>query len=158
MNNLKIRKAFLHELPILLDFEQQIIQAERQFGITIQTGKVNYYNIKAFIESEDAQVLVAEFEGELIGSGSAKIKKSDPYLNHKYHSYLGFMYVSEEHRGKGVIRLIIDGLLEWSKEKGVSEICLDVYHKNNAAINAYEKIGFTPNLVEMRLDLKELNN
>lgn len=156
MNKVIIRKSQLSELSQLLEFEQKIIQAERSYGITIRDDEINYYDLEEFIKSDNSEVVVAELDGQLIASGSAKIKKSDSYLTHDYHSYLGFMYVAPEHRGKGVISLIMKSLMEWSKQKGVAEICLDVYHKNDAAIKAYEKIGFTPNLVEMRLDVNDL--
>ena len=67
------------------------------------------------------------------------------------------MFVAPNYRGKGVNKLITDALLHWCKEQGVYEIRLDVYDTNPAALRAYEKAGFKNNLINMRLDLRDLN-
>ena len=48
--------------------------------------------------------------------------------------------------------MIIDYLLNWGKEKGYSEFQLDVYAPNISAIKAYEKAGFTPETLTMRIN------
>ena len=65
------------------------------------------------------------------------------------------MFVEPEYRGQRINQLIVDGLIQWSRSKGVYEIILDVYDGNTAAIRAYEKVGFEKNLVQMRLNLEE---
>ena len=70
-------------------------------------------------------------------------------------AYLGFMFVREEHRGQGINKLIIQGLVDWTRTKGVNEMRLEVYDGNEAAVKAYEKAGFTKNLVEMRIRLDD---
>jgi GNAT superfamily N-acetyltransferase len=63
------------------------------------------------------------------------------------------MYVVPEYRGKGVNRKIIEVLKQWSVSQNVTEVRLEVYIKNLAAIKAYEKAGFTPHMMEMRMGL-----
>jgi GNAT superfamily N-acetyltransferase len=63
------------------------------------------------------------------------------------------MYTDPDCRGNGVNRLVMDALIDWSKEKGIYEIVLEVYDKNSPAIKAYEKVGFTKSLTEMTLSL-----
>lgn len=60
------------------------------------------------------------------------------------------MFVSPECRGQGLNKLVIDALIEWCREKGLSEVRLDVYNGNDQAIKAYEKSGFNAHLIEMR--------
>jgi GNAT superfamily N-acetyltransferase len=146
-----LRKALLTDHSTLLDFERGIIEAERPYDPTLQVGSINYYDLIELMHSDDAEVLVVEYNGEAIASGYARIKVAQEYLKHKEYSYLGFMFVKENHRGKGVNKLIIDGLLEWSKRKGLDEIRLQVYDDNESAIKAYEKVGFKKHMIEMRL-------
>jgi GNAT superfamily N-acetyltransferase len=61
------------------------------------------------------------------------------------------MYVVPSYRGKGIIGDIIERLIKWSNEKNIYEIQLDVYAENAWAIRAYEKKGFKPDLLKMRL-------
>jgi ribosomal protein S18 acetylase RimI-like enzyme len=64
------------------------------------------------------------------------------------------MYVRTEHRGKGVNQKILDALLDWARESGLTEVRLEVYNENQPAVRAYDKAGFTANLLEMRMELK----
>ncbi len=145
-----VRSATIDELPLLQAFEQQIIEAERPYDDDIKT-KTSYYDLGALIESDQSQVLVAEVNGELVGSGYAKIRPSKHYLEHERHSYLGFMYVKPEYRGRGVIQKIIAELAAWSKAQGLSDIFLEVYADNKKALKAYEKSGFKQALLEMKM-------
>jgi ribosomal protein S18 acetylase RimI-like enzyme len=155
---LTIRTASLDDLNILLDFEQQIIQTERPFDITIQDGKIHYYDIAKMIGLPDIEVMVAQWGSEIIGSGYARIESSKIFLKHSKHAYLGFMYVKPEHRGKGVNQKIIEALQQWAVKRGVTEFRLDVYNDNLPAIKAYQKMGFTKLLIEMRMGTNTLIN
>ncbi|ANF51236.1 acetyltransferase [Chryseobacterium glaciei] len=147
-----VRKATEQDLEILLEFEQGIVSSERPFNETLKDGKIHYYDLHALILSPDAHLVVVEENNEIIASGYALIKKSEKnYNNFKEYGYLGFMYVKPEHRGKGVNQLIVDALISWVKDKGISEIRLDVYDQNESAVKAYEKAGFEPLLLTMRL-------
>jgi GNAT superfamily N-acetyltransferase len=149
-----LRKAELADHPMLLAFEQGIINAERPYDPTLKEGEIHYYDLKELIFSENAEVLVVEYNGEVIASGYAKIKIAEDYFIHSTYSYLGFMYVNESHRGKGVNKIIIDGLVNWSKNRGLTEIRLQVYDDNESALKAYEKVGFKKHMVEMRMITK----
>jgi GNAT superfamily N-acetyltransferase len=151
-----IRKATLSDLNQLLDFEQALIAVERPMDITIQDSKISYYDIASFIEADDTEVIVATHKGVVVASGYARIKDDRHYLKHDKQGYLGFMYVIEEHRGKGLNKRILDTLIKWCKEKGIFEIRLDVYQENPRAIRAYEKAGFKKHMITMRLDANDL--
>src|SRR5688572_4914986 len=156
MDQVIIRAANLSDLELLLKFEQAIIENERPFDETIRSGDdVHYYDLEALISSPDAEVVVAEVGGEIIGSGYARIERSDPYLKHKEHSYLGFMYVVPEHRGKGINKKIVGALEDWTLSRGVTEMQLEVYAENAVAIRAYEKSGYTRLILQMRKELAD---
>ena len=150
MNNIQIRSATIEDLPSLLKFEEGIISAERPFDETLAAEKFHYYDLGARIKDTEAEVVVAEIDGIVIGSGSAVIKKGNSYNTFDDYSFLGFMYVEPAFRGKGVNQLIIAKLVEWSGKKGLKEIRLQVYSDNLPAIKAYEKVGFKKILTEMR--------
>jgi ribosomal protein S18 acetylase RimI-like enzyme len=150
---IEIRPAEPHEIHVLLEFEKGIIEAERPFDKTLREGEIHYYDLLELIESPNAEVLVAVVEDQLVGSGYAKILQAKPYQTFTEYAYLGFMYVKPEFRGQGVNQKVMDGLLQWSKNKGLSEVRLEVYKDNERAKKAYSKIGFTPNLLEMRIGI-----
>lgn len=149
-----VRQAKIEEIETLLEFEQGVITAERPFDPTLKEGEIHYYDLAKLIESPLSSVFVAELDGELIASGYVSEKEAKDYLKHERYAYLGFMYVKPEHRGKGVNQKILDALLNWAKQRGLTEIRLEVYSENQPAIKAYEKAGFKSLLLEMRMEIE----
>ncbi|TYA69951.1 GNAT family N-acetyltransferase [Seonamhaeicola marinus] len=152
-----VRIATLDDLPVLLSFEQGIIEAERPFDPTIKEGSINYYDIAELITNTDSEVFVAEIENEIVASGYVKIKPDRHYLKHIQQGYLGFMFVDKTHRGKRLNQHIINALLNWCRARQIDEIRLHVYQDNLPAIKAYEKAGFKKHMINMRLNLNEID-
>lgn len=150
-----VRKASLNDLPTLLEFEQGLIEAERPMDPTIKAGNISYYDISLLIKNDNSDVFVVENNGKILASGYAKILDDRHYLKHEKQGYLGFMFVPNEHRGKGLNKLIMDALVNWCKEMKVYELRLDVYDSNNPAIRAYEKAGFKKHLINMRFNIED---
>ena len=148
--SITIRKATIDDVPTLLRFEQGVVVTERPFDPTLKPHPNSYYDIPRMIEDPSVQLVVAECGGQLVGCGYARIEASKHYLRHQSHAYLGFMYVEPEWRGKNVNQMIIDNLEQWTVSKGLTEMRLEVYVENLAAIKAYEKTGFSKLLVQMR--------
>lgn len=150
---LTTRSATPADLPVLLQFEQGIITAERPFDPTLKPDPISYYDVGAMIEDPDVEVVVA-CDGDLIvGSGYAKEKPSDHYVAPPTHCFLGFMFVHPDYRGRGVNGLVTDALLDWARARGHTEVQLRVYDENESAIKAYEKKGFRKYMVTMRREV-----
>lgn len=146
------RPARLEDLNTLLEFEQGVITAERPYDPTLDEDPITYYDLKELMVSNDAQVVVVEYDSEVIASGYALKKRARAYLEHEFYSYLGFMYTHPAFRGKGINAMVVEALKDWSGKKGLTEIRLTVYDENRAAIRAYEKIGFKKHIIEMRIE------
>lgn len=149
-----IREATKKDIKVLLEFEQGMVAAERPFDSTLIEGEIHYYDLDYLIDSPNAVVMVAEEDHQVVASGYALLQKAKKqYYNFEEYAYLGFMFVKSEYRGKGINQLVLDQLLKWTKSKGISEVRLDVYDQNESAVKAYEKAGFEPLLLTMRLKL-----
>ena len=149
--NFEIRTAVLEDLETLKEFEQEIISYERPFAPNLKKNPIIYYDIKDLIVRADAEVLVVVVDKLLVGSGYALINKSPPYKDPEHYAYLGFMYVAPDHRGKGLNGALCTKLIDWAKDRNITEVQLDVYAQNKSALDAYTKIGFKPDLLKMRL-------
>jgi len=149
-----IRSARKDDLSTLLEFEQGVIDAERPMDVDLKIDHINYYNIEALIESAQCELAVAEIGGIIVGSGYAKIMDAKSWHTFDRYAYLGFMYTLPNYRGKGINPMLVNYLKDWCRSKGVMNLALEVYHNNPGAIRAYEKVGFEPRLVEMRIQLK----
>lgn len=150
-----IRTARLEDLPVLLEYEQGVISAERPFDPTLKKGSTHYYDLKEMIVADHIEIVVAETGSKIVGCGYARIEKAKPYLAYNEHAYLGFMFVHPDHRGQGLNAKIIAALREWSLSRNITEMRLEVYYENTSAISAYEKIGFARHMIEMRLRISE---
>ncbi len=150
-----IRRAKIEELETLLGFEQGIVTAERPLNPTLKDGEIHFYDLAKLLGSPLAAIFVAELEGDLIASGFVLEKEASDSLKHDRYAYLGFMYVKPEYRGKGVNQKVLDALLNWAKERGLTEVRLEVYSENSAAVRAYEKAGFVSHLLEMRMEIEK---
>ena len=147
-----IREATAADLPILLDFEQALIAYERPFAPNLRKEKISYYDLSAYIKATDIRVVVAEIDGQLVGSGYALIKENKAYKAPQFYVYLGFMYVVSEYRGQGINSQIMKDLIDWGKTQGYTEFQLDVYAENESALKAYAKAGLVPEILTMRID------
>ncbi len=164
MEDIIIRAATLADIEQLKEFEQGVIKAERPFDPELNPDPVCYYDLEQLIKQDNCYLAVAESSGDkqqnrLVGCGYARIEKAKPYVNYRFFSYLGFMYVEPAFRGQGINQLVINYLANWSAEQGVTMLHLDVFAENVAAIRAYQKVGFNARLVEMRCDIaKNMGN
>ncbi len=148
-----IRRANLHDVEQLLQFEQGVISAERPFEPMLKEEGVRYYDIRKMMTDPQVDWVVAGQGGTLLACGFARIEAAKPYLKHQQHAYLGLMYVHPDYRGKGINGLIIKELKKLVQARGVKEMRLEVYAQNHSAIKAYEKEGFTSHIIQMRMSL-----
>lgn len=153
MQEITLREATLDDIPTLLKFEQRVIEAERPYDRNLKETDISYYDLNALITADNVTLMIAEVGNQLIGCGYAEIRESKQCHRHDKHSYLGFVYVDSEFRGQGVNKILIDSLIQWSKERHADQFHLDVYAENQNAIRAYEKSGFRKDFINMSLSL-----
>ncbi len=151
MENFNIREASEYDLTSLIEFEQEIIKAERAFDNSLKEGEIHYYDFQDLIASPQAKILVAEIDNNIVGAGYAVLKDAEPFLKHCKYAYIGLMYVRPLYRGRGINQQILQTLKDWVMEKQIREIRLVVYDENTIAKNAYKKAGFKGHVLEMRM-------
>jgi GNAT superfamily N-acetyltransferase len=150
---IEIRQARASDIETLLSFEKGIVETERPFGDMLKEGEIHYYDLAELIRLDSAEVVVASVDGEIAGSGYAKIVQAKAYLKFTAYAHLGFMYVKPAFRAQGINKKILESLIDWAKRHGITEVRLEVYDENTVAKTAYLKAGFKPNLLEMRMGI-----
>lgn len=148
------RQANNEDLPILLQFEQGIVAAERPFDPTFKPDPINFYDVGMMVKDPNVCVIVALDGNLIVGSGYAKERPSDPFIYPSTHCFVGLMFVRPAYRGRGINGLVTDALLSWARSRGLTEVHLQVYDDNVAAVRAYEKAGFKKGIVTMIQSLK----
>ena len=96
-------------------------------------------------------VLVAELDGEVLGWGCL----------HPYHTRPAYrfttedsVYVHQDHRGRGVGRLILARLVEIARENGFHTIMAGMSEGNEASVRLHASFGFTEVGIEREVGYK----
>jgi GNAT superfamily N-acetyltransferase len=153
--SITVRRAVSEDLAILLQFEQGLIKAELPMDDTIIRNEItHYYDIPAMLDDKHTIILLAEMDGHAVGCGYGKILENNRWSVNKSYGYIGFMYVDEAYRGRGISDMIIKDLCQWFRENNLNEVRLKVYEKNESAIKAYLKSGFNEHMKEMRFTIQ----
>lgn len=106
-------------------------------------------------QAEDAAVLVAELEKEIVGFAYLEFEARNYADLLENAVWLHDIYIEDAVRGKSVGKLLIEASAETAKELGANKLMLSVAAKNEFARNFFETQGFKPTMVEMMLDLTE---
>ena len=153
MTPITVRRATSADLDAILRFQQGVVDAERPYDSTLKDGAIRYYDFEQLLNSEQVHFVIAEVDGVAIGCGFARIDTAKPYVKHDRVGYLGLMYVEPAYRGRGVNSAVMVELQRWCRAQRVGELRLEVYPGNASAVKAYEKAGFMPQMLEMRMPL-----
>lgn len=97
-------------------------------------------------------LLVAEHPAE--GSlGVAYAETAADYFTREPHGHLAILAVTEPAEGRGVAPALSEAVERWAAEQGFRFLTLNVFSGNTRARAAYERAGYTPDIVRY---LKEL--
>jgi GNAT superfamily N-acetyltransferase len=146
-----LRSAKPSDLSTLNQFQQRLVNHERPFDPGIpREGEVKYYDIEELIEADNTNLLVVESENRIIGCGFGQIKKNLLWATNKDYGYVGLMFVDEGFRKQNIGKLIVEALIDWFKEKNISDIRIKVYKNNAVAVEAYKSYGFNDFVLELQ--------
>jgi predicted GNAT family acetyltransferase len=53
------------------------------------------------------------------------------------------VFIAPEHRGRGLLELLVESVAQWAMECGRERLALEVAKENPRAIAAYTRLGFT---------------
>lgn len=138
-----IREARVEDAPKLIALTKGYIEGtdtiplyEDEFDPTLEYEEKWINN---FIRQNNSLLLLAEFNGELIGN----IDLSGNQRRKLYHTAMIGMGISEKWRSKGVGTVLMDAAIKWAEKNPYLDILwLQVYDTNIAGITLYKKMGF----------------
>jgi RimJ/RimL family protein N-acetyltransferase len=140
MTNLVIRQATEDDAERLLSFAAQRF-AERLpvlFESVVPPSLEDRREFLHRVQAEGGVIFVADNGREIVGVLDFHRAKR-PQAAHG--GALG-MSVTNEHRRRGVGAALLQALLSWTSDAGISRIELEVFDTNAPAIRLYERMGF----------------
>jgi ribosomal protein S18 acetylase RimI-like enzyme len=101
----------------------------------------------------DSDIFVVEDEKKNL-LGFLHMTKNVDYFTGEEQGYISSIAVSKEGEGKGIARKLMEKAEEWTKSKGYKQLTLNVFARNERAVNLYKKIGFENEIVKMVKELE----
>ena len=101
----------------------------------------------ASVLSTSTQALfVAEVDGQAVGVLLLREMQSpeDPIFRLRRYVTIEEIALSQPYRGRGIGRRLVKQAEQWALERGIGQIEVDVWERNQPAIAFYERLGFEP--------------
>jgi GNAT superfamily N-acetyltransferase len=146
-----VRQAKLIDLGQLVEFT--LSEANEAEGISKNCEKVRK-GIRTALEDESVAVywVIQDSHNELIGNVS--VVKEWSNWNAGYYWWIQSMYIRPEHRGRGLMKKLLQTVRESARQGKALDLRLYVHKNNERAIKAYLKSGFVDSDYRiMRMDI-----
>ena len=103
------------------------------------------------------KLFLAAINTEVVGLILVSLRTSgdDPIFKPRRFIYINEIAVAEAYRGQGIGGYLLGNIHQWALDKGIAEIELQVWERNERAIKFYEKSGYKPFKKIMRCVLSD---
>jgi len=139
-NKFLIRTANENDVPAIFALIKELAEFEK-LADQINTTE-NELRKTLFGEDRFVEILLAEFNGEIVGQ-ALFFKNFSTFLG-KPGIYLEDLYVKPEMRGKGIGKMLLDKIISIAKKRNYGRVEWSVLDWNESAIDFYKKIGAKP--------------
>jgi ribosomal protein S18 acetylase RimI-like enzyme len=103
--------------------------------------------LRTALRNPDYELLVAELEGEIVGFIDQWVIQD--FVHGAKLGYIQNLYVTPEHRRKGIGARLLQESLKRAEDKGVLEIHVVTEFDNEPAINLYRTHGLTQESLQL---------
>ena len=135
-----VRQAASEDVDTLVAFTlQEAFEAE---GVRKNREAVRRGVEGAFQDPPQSSYWVVEnAEGRIVASTSINTEWSD--FNGGPYWWIQSIFIVPEHRGSGLVELMLDFLAETAKQSGALDLRLYAHNSNERAFRVYRRCGFT---------------
>jgi GNAT superfamily N-acetyltransferase len=154
----KVRQATLEDVPALVALFQELDRMQSDWRVfTPRPGFYDEVGLKyrEAMSTENAVVLVAEDEGEIVGMAYGEVRVPSRFSDERALELSGVV-VRTGYRGRGVGRALVQEAARFAGELGVEWVELKTFAPNQGAMAFWEGLGFTPRVVQMTQGTKAL--
>ncbi len=155
---MKVRQATLEDVPALVALFQELDRMQSDWRVfTPRPGFYDEVGLKyrEAMSTENAVVLVAEDEGEIVGMSYGEVRIPSRFSDERALELSGVV-VRTGYRGRGVGRALVQEAARFAGELGVEWVELKTFAPNQGAMAFWEGLGFTPRVVQMTQGTKAL--
>ena len=138
--NYVIRRAQAKDLDSLVSFT--VAEAREAEGAELDPSIVRR-GVEAGLSNRAIAMywVVESDQGEIVARTSALREWSDWHA--QYYWWVQSMYVVPDHRGRGLVEMLIGTVSAEARNRGAADLRLYVHEQNSRAIRAYRRCGFS---------------
>lgn len=145
-HNAIIRPARAGDIEVMVSLLRLLFTIEEDFEVDEERQR---QGLALMLDNRQGLLLVAEFEGQVVGMCSGQIvistAEGGPAL------LIEDVIVREGFRGHGIGRLLVDALGEWAAAQGAFRLQLLADRNNHDALDFYARLGWqTTGLICLR--------
>jgi ribosomal protein S18 acetylase RimI-like enzyme len=154
-----VRPATLADVPALGRLGALLVRVHHEFDaarfITPPPDIEDAYAgfLGALLDDPDAIILVAEWDGSVVGYAYAAIEGTDFLALRGPAGVLHDLAVDPAHRAHGVGRMLVDATMAALRARGVRQAVLFTAVQNESAQRLFAHAGFRPTMIEMTREL-----
>lgn len=148
--NIKIRKAKEKDIGEILNL---LYQLQRPKPKTTSENMAFRKRILQYLDEKDKEIIVAEQNSRIIGLVSIMLL---PRLNRtKLELYIPELVISEDHRGLGVGKSLMESCVNMARKKKCFRIRLESGNQRKGAHLFYKRIGFEQSALSYTMAIKQ---
>ena len=101
-------------------------------------------SLRSILQRDAAAIFVADAGGTLVGLAEVYLRQDEPHpliVAHRY-GYLQSLIVSARFRKSGIGRQLVFASHRWAKERGATEMQLDIWEFPAGPLHFYEDLGY----------------
>jgi ribosomal protein S18 acetylase RimI-like enzyme len=148
--NIKIRKAKEKDIGEILNL---LYQLQRPKPKTTSENRTFRKRILQYLDEKDKEIIVAEQNSRIIGLVSIMLL---PRLNRtELELYIPELIVSEDHRGLGVGKSLMESCVNMARKKKCFRIRLESGNQRKGAHLFYKRIGFEQSALSYTMAIKQ---
>ncbi|HYF66228.1 MAG TPA: GNAT family N-acetyltransferase [Herpetosiphonaceae bacterium] len=133
-----VRRAALADADTLVGFT--VAEAAESEGAAKPAATIRAGIVAALADETVATYWVLDAGSQAIGNISVVKEWSDWHAG--YYWWIQSMYLLPSHRGRGLMRLLLQAVEQAARDQAALELRLYVHQDNARAIQAYRKAGF----------------
>lgn len=155
-----IRRAVPRDVRVLAGLWREMMEFHRkldpafEFGPAAQTGIEKH--LSETIRSTGGRVFVASAGGRMIGYILGEIQERKPIYPLGRYGFISDLSVTSAWRRRGVGRALVNTLMAWFHEHGVTAIELFILENNDVSTAFWQSVGFRHYLRLLRHDVMQV--
>jgi GNAT superfamily N-acetyltransferase len=135
---LKLRPALAIDIDALLHLLDALFKIEQDFTPDREKQR---HGLEMLLRAPDAYVAVAEHEGAVVGMATLQVVISTAEGGPS--GLIEDVVVRESYRGQGIGQMLMNHLVAWAENRGLSRLQLLADWDNRPALDFYRKQGWS---------------